>query len=176
MPLEASDTPIHALVTHDAIPDRQTALDALTTAKAVLASDPTGPHSPETIPCPECRHWWTLVNNTPTQPDDPETTLTRLAATIPAAPHPTPECACCDGCHIELDMAMTTIALATVGLNDIIAFGPWHRSDNLHDPADWETCPNCTTWVTERTNARTTLTNAGLDANRWLGPDDIPAL
>lgn len=166
-------------MTHHGDPHAQRAHSeqALNAARAVLLTAETGPHSPETASCGPCKAWWQALNETTLSHGAAAVQVVQdLAATIPESGHPLASCADCDGCRVELSLAMTAIALGAVGVDETMAWGPWHNNKTTHEPDVWETCPSCVEWVEARHEARQRLTDAGMDADRWLGTDDEPTL
>lgn len=137
-------------------------LEAVEYAKMLLK--PSEDH-PVELACEECEKFVQKLQL------NSEPSIEELINLVPAPPHPDENCVECDGCLLEVKIAMTAVVLGSVGLAETIAWGPGHTFKDGQTTHS-ENCQSCKKWTIARKEARKKLLNAGLDPDRWLGEND----
>lgn len=148
---------------------------ALEEVAALLASTPGADHSSSSVACAGCSQFWDRaleVARAASSLDAPSR-VADLYTAIPPHPCPSYECVDCEGCLFELREAMGVVALTLAGVDTRLGWGPGHAPEEAHGES-WQECPSCCEWVEARVRARASCQAAGIEADRWLGPTDVP--
>ena len=132
-------------------------------------------HDYQAVTCPLCKDAWKTIAEALQKHSNTEECVQQIIGAYPRNArfeHPTSTCIDCEGCALELEMAYQTVLLGSMGLSQLIMWGPPHRTNTKH-PQNYQDCPSCTKWVSNRTDARKILSANGYDPSAVLGSDEV---